>query len=356
VLINHHRKSQTLSYPTTDYHPAQPARRNYNYGWHGIGTMQTAPFHLNKSKLESYVLDQNGKNILGLYVYQYLDKGGKWVAINMSGTDNVENVSVAPYAGMMIQIANSTNIYFHSDGRQLQEDGGHFRSDASESVPHLRLSLYNAETPDNVNADIVRVIVKPEFDNGFQPGEDGLKFFGGSDPEFGLMIPNADKTVAVTNDYRAVWTDKEEIPISLWVKEDGDYTIELAKIAGFNKPVYLVDKATETITELTPDAVYNFHASASALPVEDRLALRTGGTTGLPASVFNKILVYAADNQVHIKNATAGDKVSIFNISGQLVETWRATSPDTSVALPAKGVYVVKITGSESVVAKIINK
>jgi hypothetical protein len=376
----------------------QKARINYNSGWHAIGAMQTAPFHVNVSATASNiqgVLSNGYGNYNGdlpegvvddrayigtnsIYVYDYgqlavnpLNKG-KWVAVNISGTDNDEHVSIAPYAGMMVQIKDpdpegtnhTTTLSFAASGRKTTKavhvDGdnvsGHFRSDVTTAIPFLRLQLYNTADGHSENKDLLRVILKQGSSNDFKGGEDGLKFFGGDTPEFGTVVTNAESTVTVTNDYRATFADREEIPVSLWIKESGNYSIEFTKIREFDKPIYLVDKTTEIVTELIEGEVYEFQASATTAPVENRFALRAGGTTELPASVFNKILVYAANNRVYVKNLVIGDNVSIYTVAGQLVETLHATSSETSVALPSAGVYVVKVSGSESVVAKIINK
>jgi hypothetical protein len=363
VASDFDRTKTGLLYTTGTFPAHQQDRKNFNSGWHAIGAMQTAPFHVNASATESNIKDVTNC----IYVYDYtqaknqLNKG-KWVAVNISGVDNDENVSIAPYAGMMVQIADpggedhTTALSFAATGRKTTEAGGHFRSNVSPAIPFLRLQLYNTADDNLANKDLLRVILKQGSSNDFKGGEDGLKFFGGNAPEFGTIVTNAASTVIVTNDYRTSFADKEEIPVSLWIKESGNYTIKFTMVREFDKPIYLVDKNTETLTELIEGQVYEFQASATEKPIDSRFALRAGGTTELPASVFNKIIVYTTDNQVYIKNVTEGDRVEIYNIAGQLVETLRVTSSDISVALPGKGVYVVKVTGSESVVTKIMNK
>jgi hypothetical protein len=254
----------------------------------------------------------------------------------------------------MVQVSDlaSSAIIFKGSGRIKEPKANHFRS--ASVIPYLNLQL--SKTTDLMKQDELSIILKSGSSNDFQSGEDGLKFFGGTNPEFAVILPNAESAVAVQHDFRATFVDNEEIPLALWIKESGNYSIQLTDIQDFNTQVYLVDKDMETITDLTADGSYHFQASATTTSVNDRFVLRAGSTTELPASVFNKITVYATNNQVYIKNLTVGDNVSIYNLAGQLVETWRATSPDTSVALPAAGVYVVKVSGAESVVAKIINK
>jgi hypothetical protein len=364
---NHSRTTSTLTYQPTGnatYHPGHPEREKYNYGWHAIGTMQTTPFHLNNqsaSNISGFITDgSGGMTINNVYLYLVTHKdgagnveAGKWVAKKIGGGSGIDDdISIAPYTGMMVQVSQTSTVAFAGAGRSKNPAGTHFRS--ATTIPYLNLQLSDAT--DRANLDELSVILKPGSSNEFMSGEDGLKFFGGTLPEFSLMIPNVTGSVAVTNDYRATWVDNEEIPISLWIKADGNYSMQLTDIQGFDTPVYLVDKYLETITELTAEANYDFQASATDEPLNDRFALRAGATTGLPSSVFNKVLIYAAEGRVYIENLTIGDKVAIYNLTGQLVETLRATSPDTSVALPAKGVYVVKVTGSESVVSKIINK
>jgi hypothetical protein len=341
-------------------------RYELNFGWHGIGTMQTAPFQLNSTNATHITGNHIGNSI---YTYDYDNQ--VWKAVVFSHLDMPEEqrgtVAVSPYAGIFVQLqatvghGNTTFATFAGAGRRKEAAAGHLRSSASSSHPYLGLKLHSSATMDLTDADALCVILKAGSSNDFKGGEDGLKYFGGKTsktPEFGALVYNGANPVAVTNNFRVDFAENEEIPVSLWIKETGDYTITTTSIDGYDQPVYLVDKATATLTELLPDMRYDFQASATSAPVTDRFALRAGvsGTTGLPASVFNKILIYAADNHLYIKNATVGDNIAIYNLAGQLITSLTANAPEFSQPLPAKGVYVVKVSGLESVVTKIISK
>jgi hypothetical protein len=59
------------------------------------------------------------------------------------------------------------------------------------------------------------------------------------------------------------------------------------------------------------------------------------------------ISLYITDGQLHIKNAPAGETVSIIAMSGMVVYIGVITSDELSVALPQSGVYIVTV-GSKS--------
>jgi hypothetical protein len=337
-----------------------------NAGWNAIGHLHTTNFHITGA----YDTDPNvsvangvtsseghGDNGDGLI---YVLENGVWKAKVVFSTEtHTPNVSVSPYAGLMIQIADDTDVTFLQSGRKLATGAGaHFRSSAANELPEgvstFDLQLY--KTGKIENADVLTVQTHPNKTNSYDIATDALKFFGTSSsltPEFYTIIPNyGSAQINVLN----AWSEQLEVPVGLRIKEAGNYTIDLADIRGLDgTTVYLIDKSTGKSQAIT-DGAYSFDAAAGT--IENRFALRgtTPGTTDLPASVFNKTTVYAADNNVYVKNLTVGDQVSVYNVAGQLVETLRATSPDTSIALPAKGVYVVKVSGAESVVTKIINK
>jgi BspA type Leucine rich repeat region (6 copies)/Domain of unknown function (DUF6383) len=60
---------------------------------------------------------------------------------------------------------------------------------------------------------------------------------------------------------------------------------------------------------------------------------------------------YLADGQLHIKNAPAGEQVSITAMSGMIVYTGVITTDELSVALPQHGVYIVTVGSSSQKVA-----
>jgi hypothetical protein len=150
------------------------------------------------------------------------------------------------------------------------------------------------------------------------------------------------------------FTAKDKIKLGVQIKQAGNYTFKMADFRGYagsDKIIYLVDNGIANL--ISPDGEYSFQASAGTF--DDRFELRAGTTTDIP-NLTSKVYVYAANHKLHVTGLTAGDQVSVYNVAGQLVETWRATSSDASVELPAAGVYIVKVSGSESVVAKIINQ
>jgi hypothetical protein len=69
--------------------------------------------------------------------------------------------------------------------------------------------------------------------------------------------------------------------------------------------------------------------------------------TGINDITTSGVSLYVADGQLHIKNAPAGEQVSITAMSGMVVYTGVITTDELSVLLPQHGVYIVTI-GSKS--------
>lgn len=78
--------------------------------------------------------------------------------------------------------------------------------------------------------------------------------------------------------------------------------------------------------------------------------------TALDSNISNKkrAIVFVQDNVVCIKNISPMDKVTVYFVNGQRIANVNAQTSEVKQTLPFKGIYLVKVTGNESVV-KVIN-
>lgn len=145
------------------------------------------------------------------------------------------------------------------------------------------------------------------------------------------------------------------IPFGFMKNAATNYSIELAK----NIPatiVYLTDKKTGTVTNLTDDGVYHFTAAEG--DEANRFTLHFG-TLGMDdPSTTAPIHIYAYDGVVYLNGPDAKASVTITDLTGRVVMAEQVNGNGLAMLnagnLP-KGVYVVTaVLGSQVVSTKVI--
>jgi hypothetical protein len=67
---------------------------------------------------------------------------------------------------------------------------------------------------------------------------------------------------------------------------------------------------------------------------------------------ISKTKVVSGLDKIEIKNCELNASVEVFDITGRLVRTAKAVSSNLSLSLDVKGIYIVKISGQKSIIAK----
>ncbi|GHV09761.1 hypothetical protein FACS1894162_1090 [Bacteroidia bacterium] len=332
---------------------------NAHAGWIPIAPMQLTNYYLTNATGQSNMSFSATGSTKGVV---YVPQNRAWVPKYVSGSTIVNDLSVvlSPFTGLMLQISANTNITFKGTGRTWDKpSSNYFRSNEAEDdgSGDTRFDIQLYKEGNENTCDAVAIITTANASADFVTGEDGVKeISNGTAPAVYVILDNT----YVALDVVPALNVAEEIPLGIQIKEgqDGNYTFRMSRFDGYaNKDVnvYLIDKLTETIELISPDVTYTFTASAGT--IDDRFALRiAASSTDIPVTAYAKVFVYAADNGVYVKNLTVGDEVSIYNVTGQLISAQAAAAANEFYPLPAQGVYLVKISGAQSVVAKVINK
>jgi hypothetical protein len=126
----------------------------------------------------------------------------------------------------------------------------------------------------------------------------------------------------------------------------GNFSIELAENSISDvSSVFLTDKKTGTVTELSKTPVYNF--SAAEGDDINRFELNFATTYGIYSEVSSEMQVYVYDKSLVINQveAKSGD-IWIYNITGQLLRSQKlelSSSQSVNIQNFAPGVYMVSI-------------
>ena len=146
-------------------------------------------------------------------------------------------------------------------------------------------------------------------------------------------------------------TNETVIPFDFIKNGSSEFNIELAKTIPA-AILYLTDKKTNTVTNLSQTPVYSFTAVEG--DVADRFLL-TFGSVGIDNPDASRISIYGSHDVVFIKGANAGSEVKITNLLGQ--ELIRTTANGNGVSTInagnlSDGIYLVSVISGNSVVSK----
>jgi hypothetical protein len=186
---------------------------------------------------------------------------------------------------------------------------------------------------------------------------DGLKLYGKADAPQLYTISSDGEELSV-NSIPALATSNLTIPMNFKAGIDGEFTITLNDIEGFdNTPLYLEDLQLGTISEITNDFVYNFKASAD--DAENRFLLHFSDVETPPVSggtsMLTNVSIYSYDKTIYLfSNENVSGIVRVYDLTGKIVmqkeinETTSGLIKDSSL----KGFYIVTLTTNDGVEAQ----
>ena len=336
-------------------------------GWNVLGHKNTANFELYQDNMIVYGMDVSNAAIpvdaevngpvLGVYIHKSNPVGnpveGYWETIDME--DIGEDNKLSPYGVYFTQIGKIAAPFLKSgdpDGRMLHYNIGlgksfqpGLRLDEVKPIDVLRLQLsYNGEVTDKLT-----VKQGAKYNNAYSLGEDNQKMFNRISPEFYTILEGIPMVI---NRYRSITQD---IPLGLALNQSGQYSIAIDQIDGFeNSYVYLVDYTNDKIYNLM-DSDYLF--DSNVITDNTSYALRiTNDPTIISTQGDSNVVIYVSNNTAYIANLKAGDNVSIYDVAGKLISQNKAISHEVAYPLAGPGVYVIKVTGSQTAISKVINQ
>jgi hypothetical protein len=365
---NHKRLPYVYYQDKTDLNP-DPDKIDKAYGWYAMGTAQTYNYHMYRWNVSiplelSSDLINNDVSLRSIYHFDAANKVWRIQALDypMYGTSNThDGMYVSPYAAFIVQMkpvgANREQMsgaqYFEFEELYSGLDPTVTQIDYRRSKRNIADNNFIALTfqADNSTFSDHLWIGESESDtNDYVPGEDDLKLFNGKFAEFYTLLDNKEVSI---NRFHKVDAD---IPLGVKKIAEGNYTIGMPRERGFeNSNIYLLDR-TENVIHNLSESAYHFHYAAADVD-NNRFVIRIGkDITDINAAVNSKLSVWAQNHTVFVQGLQNGDKVAIYDITGQLLNQSVAKGSEVSYPLGKTGVFVVKVNGSLDMVTKVINK
>ncbi len=270
------------------------------------------------------------------------EKGDYAYRTSISGTPGGGNKTptdyINPGQGFFVSASSDGNVAF----RNTQREHGTSTFFKSESlIKDFKLSVQNIATSD---MNTVTVVFDENSTTGFDALYDAPKWQG--NPDLALYSLLGDQKLAIQS--LPSIEEQNTVALGLNVSKTGDYLFNVHTLLNFDAstPIFLEDKQTEDIIDLTVNPEYVFNVSESGV-INDRFVLHFGTITDIDEAVsMEKPSIYVSGNTLHILNLDSDYTLRITDITGRvLVEEQQ--SANQTLQLPASintGVYVVEMT------------
>jgi hypothetical protein len=369
-LLKYEDKSTAKLYYETEagtYNPYYPDN-SPSEGWNFIGGLNTASFAFKAANVGYY--DGNSEEPNDLPMIYYFDRTGVASGIwkNEYPADGLNTV-LSPYATFYVQTGYKDNIFtFKKEGLvPLGASPAGFRAAEIPTKDMLRLTLASKNNPSL--SDKTYIELKPDYDEWFKGGEDGVKMFNDNNDSaspqvyswFKKDFEDASTRTSTAVSYELalnrIPAQDKEIPLGVMAPAGGQYTFSLDALQHRSvSSAYLKDKQENQYVDLLQDTYtcwlnkeknddrFVLFVQTGTVPVEEVLLSGTD------------VFAYAQDNRLIVKNIQKGDQVKIMDLSGRLVVSGIASGNEFSASVIQKGVYLVNVRGEKTVVLKVINK
>ena len=170
-------------------------------------------------------------------------------------------------------------------------------------------------------------------------GRDAIKWFSSMEEvQFYLLDDKKQSRISLLG---AAPTEVD-IPLGVKVPAEMDYTFSLPEKEAFGDYgyVWLIDYAHNHYTNLLDE---DYTVALEAGENNTRFAVRIGGYPKTDESGRRQYVVFASDGMLYVRGLVAGDRITVYSPSGQLVTHATATTAEWSMPLFYQSGYVVKV-------------
>ncbi|NLO52280.1 MAG: T9SS type A sorting domain-containing protein, partial [Bacteroidales bacterium] len=296
---------------------------NDGNGWHLLGNPYASALVWNDD--DNWILD----NVAG--------NAKIWHETNKSYSDIAANGIIPSAQGFMVQVNNSSNSLLFLETARTHSATPFYKSGTEQ------LLLVAAET-EGGSAQESKIMVNPMATEGFDFDYDS-RFLAGYAP---MLYSVVGDELLSTNSLPELASGKV-IPLGFVKNSATNFTIELKESIPAHA-VYLTDKKTDIVTNLTESPVYSFTSSEGDDP--NRFELKFGAV-GIDDNIATEqISIYSHGRLVYISSTkSANALISIYNITGQQVyANTMVIDGQKQIALNTPtGWYIVKVRTQQGV-------
>jgi hypothetical protein len=263
-----------------------------------------------------------------------------------------DNYEILPYSAFFVQAHGApATLSYNGSGRALRN----LRSE----LPFDEVDLYVKNNAIVEHEDRTRIRLSDDFSVNFELGKDAVKMMS-SNVQVPQIFSKIKDLSNVTNSYQvnAIPTSVTEVDLVVTTGQNGTYTIELKNKQ--NLPNYtsvLLIRGNEQ-TDLMQES-YQFTATQGTKTVTNNWKIRMVKAlqTEIAQANDNAIVVSTVNNDVYISGLESSATVSVFDLTGKLLQVIDNVQNNIPIQLLGNGMYVLYITNeSQQANAKVLIK
>ena len=277
---------------------------------------------------------------------------GSWGSYNGTTGVNGAGDNIAIGQGFFVQTSSGGTFTMNNTVRTAVS-GAYYAPSPTALDNEVRLVLSNP-----VNSDEIVTYTDPQATAGFDPELDAPKMPAGVPVYIGFHMPTPSKYYAIN--VMDQITDQTELPLTLYVKDTGSYTLSATSLNVTGLTAYLKDAQSTTLLDLSTAPISLTLTGGQTYEGRYSVVFKTSGNaTGItPVSDENSTRIYSFGDKVHVdRTSNAVATISVTNVIGQVVKEFKTNTDKTLFELPTNEPWNAIITVTEDskvTVAKVL--
>ncbi|MBP6731108.1 MAG: T9SS type A sorting domain-containing protein [Chitinophagales bacterium] len=301
-------------------------------GWNLIGNPYPVP-------IKWSVLSNSNPGTTDGTCYRFTTSGeyaGSWSAHNgVTGVPNGTPDEISMFQGFFVHVPATNYLFIDHNACTPTTTAQFFKTD--ELSNEVRLQLTNG-----THADEIVAYTDASATGGYDTRLDALKMPATGAVNLSFALPNDLLAINVLDDITA----QTELPLTISVTEDGNYTLNALALNVGPLTAYLKDALTNTLYDLSNTSPSLGLVKGQVYSNRFSIVFKQSVVSGIAGNSADAMQIYTAGNTVVVqRNSTQPAQINVFNVLGQQVQSLSATSGKTDFAMPqGSGYLLVKVT------------
>lgn len=313
-------------------------------GWNLIGNPYPSPI-----KWSSVKALNAGKTSGSCYRFSTTGEyAGTWSAHNgVTGVPSGTTDEISTFQGFFVLAPATDFMFFENTVCTGGNTVAFYKTDALDN--ELRLKITNG-----INADEIVTYTDANATTNNDLGYDAVKIPTGGQVQMSFSLNGEEFAINVLNEITA----QTELPLTISVTDNGNYTISALSLNLTSLTAYLKDAGTNTLYDLsTTSPSFSVNAGQN-YSGRFSVVFTQNGTTSVQEKTESAATIYAMGNEIFVKrNAATPAHLIVANILGQQIVDEISSTENTTIYLPkcSDGYVFVKLTeGNNVTVSKVL--
>ena len=247
---------------------------------------------------------------------------------------------LAPMQAFFVQKPlDADEITFDIEGRQLDATVRTITAQAATVSNSDRKVFDFALNDKNGACDKTRIVINQKMTMGYESSRDASKFMSDNKTIAQLYTLDVTGTRYAINERPF---DNGIVKLGFYAGVEGTYTIEMPRGEYVGSKVILVDKESNTETELSNGGSYTFKSGAGYNNSRFEIVF-SHNLSGIDAVSETGVTVSAGKDCINVI-APIDSEIAVYSVAGQMIAGTKAAQSTT--AIPAEsGIYIVEVNG-----------